>query len=134
LLRRLHSCNGSEARGLFVLLTVEEAFDHALATAYAARMRHGRNWSGYCLPAPLIPSKSPSDLAHFEADLSDSDQQRPDWQVTQAKLKIDFYPEWKGKRAKTINMELRVPNGSNLKDQTRRHQIGSEKYLARAGG
>ena len=43
LLRQLHSCRSSEARGLFVLLTDEEAFDHALATAYAERMRHGRS-------------------------------------------------------------------------------------------
>ena len=308
LLRRFHSCNGSEARGLFVLLTDEEAFDYALAAAYAERMRHGRSWSGYCLPAPLAPSKSPSDIALLEADLSalfrefdgtgrklkvewferhtcdpkgaalgqiihysiyveglpecsiefdreepkrrtrrpvieaaiccdpgtgmldvvskggrplrediaksfadrlldsetaltpvsrrdfDLDRlkrlaafptdpvdgvksvevtllrlrntasgfgrvtieiddaehgdiharsarwfgdfdllRRPDWQVTQAKLKIAFYPEAKGKRAKTINVELRAPNGSNLKDQTRRHQIVSEKYLARWG-
>jgi hypothetical protein len=299
---------GIEARGLLVLLTNAEAFDHALATAYAERMRHGRSWSGYCLPAPLAPSKSPSDIAILEADLSalfrefdgtgrklkvdwferrtcdlkgaalgqvihysvyveglpecsiefdseeprcktrrpvieaaiccdpvsgvldvvskggrplreeiaksfaerllgsgtkltpvarrdfdlnrlkrlaafptdpvdgvksvevvllrlrnagsqfgyvtieiddaergdihaksalwfgDSDPlRRPDWQVTQAKLKIGFHPDAVGKRAKTINVELRAPNGSNLKDQTRRHQIISEKYLARWG-
>ena len=58
---------------------------------------------------------------------------RPDWQITQAKLKIAFYPEAKGKRAKTINVELSAPNGSNLRDQTRRHQIVSEKYLVRWG-
>jgi hypothetical protein len=307
LLGQLHSCHGSEARGLFVLLTDEEAFDHALAAAYAERMRHGRSWSGYCLSAPLSLSKSPSDLAGFEADLSalfrefdgtgrklkvdwferrtcdlkgavlgqvihysvyveglpecmmefdskepkrrtrrpvieaaiccdpvagmldvvskggrplreeiaksfadrllDSETAltpvsrrdfdldrlkrpmpfptdpsdgiknvevtllrlrnaaggfgrvtielddarhgdihaksawwfgdsnlllRPDWQVTQAKLKIAFYPEAKGKRAKTINVELKAPNGSNLRDQTWRHQI-LEKYLARWG-
>jgi hypothetical protein len=64
----------------------------------------------------------------------DSDPlRRPDWQVTQAKLKIAFHPGTAGKRAKTINVELRTPNGSNLKDQTRRHQIISEKYLARWG-
>jgi hypothetical protein len=289
-------------------VTDEEAFDNALATAYAERMRHGRSWSGYCLPAPLAPSKNPSDIAPLEGDLSalfhrfdgtgrklkietferrtvdfpgdpcrqivhysvyveglpecsiefernepkrrtrrpvieaaiccdpvtgildvvskggrplreeiaksfadrlldsetaltpvsrrdfdldrlkrraafptdpvdrvksvtvtllrlrtsadhfgrvtididgvehgdiqsrsacwfgDSDLlRRPDWQVTQANLKIAFYPEAKGKRAKTINVELRAPNGSNLGDQTRRHQIVSEKYLARWG-
>jgi hypothetical protein len=58
---------------------------------------------------------------------------RLDWQVTQAKLKIPFCPETKEKRAKTINVELRAPNDSNLRDQTRRHQIVSEKYLARCG-
>jgi hypothetical protein len=305
LLRRFHSCDGSEARCLFVLLTNEEAFDHALATAYAERLRHGRSWSGFCLPAPLTASKIPSDIALLEADFSalfhefdgtggklkiesferrttdfsgspcgqiihysvyveglpectieferdepkrrtrrpvieaaiccdpvsgtldviskggrplreeiaksfaerllgsgttltpvsrrdfdlnrlkrpaafptdpvdgvksvavtllrlrnntghvtiepddaergdihatsvrwfgDSDPLRlPYWQITQAKLKIGFHSEAAGKRAKTINVELRAPNGSNLKDQTRRHQVISEKYLARWG-
>ena len=45
---------------------------------------------------------------------------------------VTFYPEAKGKRAKMINVELRAPNGSNLRDQTWRHQI-VEKYLARWG-
>src|SRR5262249_48463901 len=70
LLRRLHACHGSEARGLFVLLADEEAFDNALTTAYAERMRHGRSWSEYWLPAPLAPSKNASDIALPEADLS----------------------------------------------------------------
>jgi hypothetical protein len=308
LLCRFRSCSGAEARGLFVLLTNEDAFDHALATAYAEWMRHGRSWSGFCLPAPLAPSKNRSDLALLEVDLralfrkfdgtgrklkvdwferrtcdlkgtavgqvihysvyveglpessiefdsegpkrktrrpvieaaiccdpvagvldivskggralrediaksfaerllgsgttltpvarrdfdlnrlkrpaafstdpadgiksvevtllrlrnaasqfgyvtienddtergdiyaksalwfGDTDPlRRPDWRVTQAKLKIVFYPEAAKKRAKTINVELRAPNGSNLRDQTRRHQIISEKYLARWG-
>jgi hypothetical protein len=305
LLRRFHSCDGNEARGLFVLLTNEVAFDHALATAYAERLRHGRSWSGFCLPPPLTPSKNPSDIALLEADFralfhefdgtgrklkiesferrttdfsggpsgqiihhsvyveglpvctiefernepkrrtrrpvieaaiccdpvngtldviskggrplreeiaksfaerllgsrttltsvsrrdfdlnrlkrpaafptdpvdgvksvevtllrlrnntgrvtiepddaerggihatsalwfGDCDPLRlPYWQVTQAKLKIAFHPEGAGRRAMTISVELRTPNGSNLRDQTRRHQIISEKYLARWG-
>jgi len=64
----------------------------------------------------------------------DSDRlQRPEWRIIQAKLRINFYAEGQGKRGKTINVELRAPNGSNLKDQTRRHQIVSEKYLLRWG-
>jgi hypothetical protein len=55
--------------------------------------------------------------------------QRPEWRVTQAKLRIVFHPEATGKREKAINVELRAPNGCNLKDQTQRHQIVSEKYL-----
>jgi hypothetical protein len=69
LLQKFYSCNGSEARGLFVLLTNEDAFDHALATAYAERMRHGRSWSGYCFLAPRAPSNNSSDVALLEADL-----------------------------------------------------------------
>lgn len=307
LLRSFHSCSGSEARGLCVLLTNEEAFDHALVTAYAERMRHGRSWSGYCLPPPLAPSKNPLDVDLLETDLrelfrefdgtgrklkidcfvrptcdlkgaalgqiihycvyveglpecsiefdrdeprrktrrpvieaaiccdpasghleviskggrpvrkeiaesfaarllsseraltpvqslafdldrlkhplpfptdpsdgiksveltllrlrdaagrfcrvtleADDDHanihkdsagcfgdfdplQRSQWRVIQAKLRIVFHPEGHGKRAKTINVELRAPNGSNLRDQTRRHQIISEKYLSRWG-
>ena len=87
-LRRFHSCNGSEARGLFVLLTDEEAFDNALATAYAERMRHGRSWSGYCLPAPLAPSKSPSDIALLEADLSALFRE---FDGTGRKLKVEWF-------------------------------------------
>jgi hypothetical protein len=88
LLHRFHSCNGSEARGLFVLLTGEKAFDNALATAYAERMRHGRSWSGYCLPAPLAPSKSPSDIARLEADLSTIFRE---FDGTGRKLKVDWF-------------------------------------------
>jgi hypothetical protein len=51
LLRRLQDCQGHQARGLLVLLANEEAFDHALATAYAERMRAGRSWSGYQVSA-----------------------------------------------------------------------------------
>ena len=59
--------------------------------------------------------------------------QRLEWRVTQAKLRIVFQPEENGKREKAINVELRSPNGSNLKDQTQRHQMVSEKYLLRWG-
>jgi hypothetical protein len=59
--------------------------------------------------------------------------QRLEWRVTQAKLRIVFQPEETGKREKAINVELRSPNGSNLKDQTQRHQMVSEKYLRRWG-
>jgi hypothetical protein len=41
--RRFQSCHGHQARGLLILLANEEAFDHALATAYAERMRSGRS-------------------------------------------------------------------------------------------
>jgi hypothetical protein len=58
---------------------------------------------------------------------------RANWRVTQAKLCIVFHPEQTGKREKKIVIDLRAPNGSNLKDQTRRHQLVSEKYLERWG-
>jgi hypothetical protein len=87
-LHRFHSCNGSEARSLFVLLTDEETFDNALATAYAERMRDGRSWNGYCLPAPLAPSKSPSDIALLEGDLRALFRE---FDGTGRKLKVDRF-------------------------------------------
>jgi hypothetical protein len=58
---------------------------------------------------------------------------QPHWRVTQARLRITFHPEASDKRAKTISIDLRAPNGSNLRDQTRRHQLVAEKYLERWG-
>jgi hypothetical protein len=58
---------------------------------------------------------------------------RPDWRVTEAKLRIIFFPEAVGGRAKTITIELRAPNGSNLREQIQHHQIISQKYLERWG-
>jgi hypothetical protein len=306
LLRRFQSCHGRQARGLLALLANEEAFDHALATAYAERMRSGRSWSGYQVSGSATPSSNSADIELLETDLralfgeldgsgrklkidmferrtcsvrggptarvthytvyveglpessveferdepkrrtrrpvieaaicfepetgildimskggkdtregiarsfairlmgSDQELQpvrrrdfeldrlkrampfptdpadgiksvtvtllrlssiggrfarvtietdedtdihaasarwfgdgdplpRSEWRVTQAKLRITFHPEANGKREKAINVELRAPNGSNLKDQTQRHQMVSEKYLLRWG-
>lgn len=58
---------------------------------------------------------------------------RDDWAVIQARLRIVFHPEAGKRREKTITVDLRVPNASNLKDQTRRHQILADKYLERWG-
>jgi hypothetical protein len=58
---------------------------------------------------------------------------RANWRVTQARLQIVFHPEAGQTRDKTVTIELRAPNGSNLKEQIRHHQIISEKYLARWG-
>jgi hypothetical protein len=302
LLRRFQNCHGHQARGLLVLLANEEAFDHALATAYAERMRSGRSWSGYQVSESATPSSNSADIELLKTDLralfrdldgsgrklkidvferrtcsirggptarvihytvyveglpessveferdepkrrtrrpvieaaicfepetgildimskggkdtregiarsfairlmgsdkelqpvrrrdfeldrlkkampfptdpadgiksvtvtllrlssiggrfarvtietdegtdihaasarwfGDGDPlQRSEWHVTQAKLRIAFHPEANGKREKAINVELRAPNGSNLKDQTQRHQMVSEKYL-----
>jgi hypothetical protein len=58
---------------------------------------------------------------------------RLDWRVVQAKIRIVFDPEEAGRRRKVVTAELRVPNTSNLKNQTWRHQIVSEKYIERWG-
>ena len=58
---------------------------------------------------------------------------RPEWQVVMANLRIVFLAEKAGRRDKAITVELRAPNGSNLKEQLRHHQIISEKYLAQWG-
>ena len=57
----------------------------------------------------------------------------PEWQVTHAALRIVFHPDSGRVRETAISIELRRPDGSNLRDQTRRHQIISQKYLARWG-
>jgi hypothetical protein len=58
---------------------------------------------------------------------------RPDWRVVQAKIRILFDPEEAGRRQKVVTAELRMPNTSNLKNQTLRHQLVSEKYVERWG-
>jgi hypothetical protein len=58
---------------------------------------------------------------------------RLDWRVVQAKLRIIFDPEEAGRRKKVVTAELRLPNASNLKNQTWRHQLVSEKYIERWG-
>ena len=57
----------------------------------------------------------------------------PDWYVTHAILRIVFHPEPGRTREKTVSIQLRAPNGSNLRDQTRQHQVVSKRYLARWG-
>jgi hypothetical protein len=69
LLRRLQNCHGHQARGLLVLLANEEAFDHALATAYAERMRSGRSWSGYQVSESATPSSNSADIELLKTDL-----------------------------------------------------------------
>lgn len=57
----------------------------------------------------------------------------PDWYVTHSILRIVFHPEPGRTREKVVSIQLRAPNGSNLRDQTRQHQVISQKYLARWG-
>ncbi len=58
---------------------------------------------------------------------------RESWYVEQARLQFLFQPERNGGRDKRITIELRAPNGSNLKEHIRRHELISSKYLARWG-
>jgi hypothetical protein len=59
--------------------------------------------------------------------------ERFDWRVVDANLRIAFHPESGSGRGKIVNISLRSPNGSDLRNQTRRHQLISEKYLVRWG-
>jgi hypothetical protein len=59
--------------------------------------------------------------------------QRFEWQVIQAKLRIVFQPEPGRTREKSVTIDLRAPNSSNLKEQIGRHLLISRKYLARWG-
>jgi hypothetical protein len=56
-----------------------------------------------------------------------------EWRIVQATLRIVFHPESGGGRGKIVNVSLRSPNSSDLRNQTRRHQLISEKYLVRWG-
>jgi hypothetical protein len=58
--------------------------------------------------------------------------QWPDWYVTHAVLRVVFHPEPGKTREKIVSIRL-APNGSNLRDQTRQHQIISQKYLSKWG-
>jgi hypothetical protein len=58
---------------------------------------------------------------------------RLDWRVVQAKIRIIFDAEDAGRRKKVVTAELRLPNTSNLKNQTWHHQLISEKYIERWG-
>jgi hypothetical protein len=59
--------------------------------------------------------------------------ERVEWRVIQATLRIAFHPEAGAGRGKIVNVSLRSPNSSDLRNQTWRHQLISEKYLARWG-
>ena len=59
--------------------------------------------------------------------------QRPEWQVTQAKMKIVFEPKSGSTREKRVTIDLRHPNHSNIRERIRHHQIVSQKYLERWG-
>lgn len=56
-----------------------------------------------------------------------------DWSVTQASLRIEFYPENEGGPAKAMTVDLRTPHGTNLKDLPRRYAMIVEKNLLHWG-
>ena len=56
-----------------------------------------------------------------------------DWYVTYATLRIVFHPEPGRTREKAVSIQLRAPNGSNLRDQTWQHQVLSKKVLGKVG-
>lgn len=71
LVRRFHERQCAEARGLLVLLSDEDAFDRAFASAYADRLSHGRSWSAYqFLPRAALKTDRNS-LKRLESSLSD---------------------------------------------------------------
>lgn len=55
------------------------------------------------------------------------------WSVTQASLRIEFYPENEGGAARVMTVDLRAPHGTNLKDLPRRYATVIEKNLLRWG-
>jgi hypothetical protein len=55
------------------------------------------------------------------------------WSVTQASLRIEFYPENEGAPAKVMTVDLRAPHGTNLKDLPRRYATVIERNLLQWG-
>lgn len=83
-----------------------------------------------------VESTNAADGLHARADcwLGDTNPLRRDhWRIEHARLQIVFQPDRDGGRDKRITIELRRPNGSNLKEHIRRHELISSKYLARWG-
>jgi hypothetical protein len=90
----------------------------------------GHGW----ITIEIDPSERTDICALSEQWFGDNDPlRRPEWEVSQAKLRIVFHPEPGKTRERAVMIELRSPNGSNLREQMRYHQIISEKYLARWG-
>jgi hypothetical protein len=58
---------------------------------------------------------------------------RGNFRIEHAKLQIMFHADREGRRDKRVTIELRAPNGSNLKEHMRRHDIIASKYLTRWG-
>jgi hypothetical protein len=80
------------------------------------------------------PSDRTDICASSEQWFGDNDPlQWPDWRVTHATLRVVFHPEMGKTRDRPVSIQLRVPNSSNLRDQTLQHQVVSQKYLARWG-
>jgi hypothetical protein len=88
---------------------------------------------GYCrVTIEVYPSDHMDICARSEQLFGDADPLRwPQWHITQTKLRIVFHPEASSKRDKIVTLELRAPNGSNIREQIRQHQTISQKYLPR---
>ena len=88
---------------------------------------------GYGRVTIEVDPHDPMDIcALSERWFGDADPlRRPEWRITQAKFRIVFHPEAGSAREKTVILELRAPDGSNIREQIRQHQIISQKYLLR---
>jgi len=105
----------------------------AIKTVKVTHLRLARASSGFeRLTIEVDPSDSTEIWTRSRQWFGDTDPLGSlDWNVMHATLRIVFHPEPGRTRAKVVTIELRVPNGSNLRDQTRQHQLISQKYLAR---
>jgi hypothetical protein len=104
-----------------------------IKTVKVTLLRLARTGSGYeRVTIEVDPSDRTDICTRSKQWFGDADPlSSSDWYVTHATLRIVFRPEPGRTRAKTVSIQLRAPNGSNLRDQTRQHQLVSQKYLAR---
>jgi hypothetical protein len=87
LLSLLQGADSDQARAMLVLLEAPELFDHALAAAYADRMRNGRFWNAFRLNGEIVPDAVPL-LGTFADEIS-AVLHRPDGSI--GKLKLDRF-------------------------------------------
>jgi hypothetical protein len=106
-----------------------------IKTVKVTLLRLGRMGSRYeRITIEVDPSARIDICGRSKQLFRDADPLRwPDWYVTHATLRIVFHPEPGRTREKTVSIQLRAPNGSNLRDQTWQHQVVSQKYLAKWG-
>jgi hypothetical protein len=55
------------------------------------------------------------------------------WRVVAVRIRVVFEPDGKGKREKAVGVELKLPDRTNLRDQTRQHRLIGETLLDRWG-
>ena len=65
------------------------------------------------------------------AYFGDNDPLKSGFRLKKARISIKFMPDQESRRGKVLHVELREPNGCNLKSKTQKEKLIGEKYLER---